>query len=103
MFDQNLCTICETPLKTVLPVDPHLIHQKCPRCGEFKVTPEDWPFIAGRDEADRVKISGWVSDQNRTGVVPKISEDVLKKVLARPLPTGGRFNLILPASPRMFT
>ena len=35
----------------------------------------------------RVKISGWVSDQNRAGTVPTISFDVLERILARSLPT----------------
>ena len=44
-------------------------------------------FIQKSDEVTRVKISGWVSDQNRNGMVPTISDDVLKRVLARALPT----------------
>ena len=44
-------------------------------------------IIKERDELERVKISGWVLDQNREGVVPTISKDVLKLLLTRALPT----------------
>ena len=86
MSDQEPCFICGTT-HTAAPHDPKLVHQKCPRCGEFKLTVEAYTIIKNQADADRVKISGWVSDQNRTGVVPEISADVLKQVSARPLPT----------------
>ena len=65
MPERDHCTICGTPPETVPPVDPHFVHQKCPRCGEFKLTSEAWEVIGKSSAADRVKISGWVSDQNR--------------------------------------
>ena len=87
MPEQNHCTICGTPPEMVPPVDPDFFYQKCPRCGEFKLTLEAWAIIGKSPAADRVKLSGWVSDQNRASTVPGISEDVLKRVLARDLPT----------------
>ena len=96
MPERDHCTICGTPPETVPPVDPHFVHQKCPRCGEFKLTSEAWEVIGKSSAADRVKISGWVSDQNRAGTVPRISDDVLKRVLARGLPTfAERADLLL--------
>ena len=86
MFDQELCLICDTTY-TEAPHDPKLVHQKCPRCGEFKLTIRVASNIGLRPPKDRVKISGWVSDQNRAGTVPTISFDVLERILARSLPT----------------
>ena len=86
MPDQEPCFICGTTHEAA-PHDPHFIHQKCPRCGEFKLTAGACGFIQKSNEAERVKISGWVSDRNRGGEVPEISDDVLKRVLALALPT----------------
>ena len=86
MPDQEPCFLCGTTHEAALR-DHLFIHQKCPRCGEFKLTAGACRFIQKSNDAIRVKISGWVSDQNRTGVVPEISADVLKQVSARPLPT----------------
>ena len=95
MSDQESCFICET-MHEAAPHDPRFVHQKCPRCGEFKMTVEAYTIIKNRTAADSVKISGWVSDQNRSGTVPIISGAVLKNVLARPLPAFvERANILL--------
>ena len=86
MFDQESCFICGTT-HTAAPRDPKLVHQKCPRCGEFKLTIRVASNIGLQPPKDRVKISGWVSDQNRDGTGPTISVDVLERVSARSLPT----------------
>ncbi len=44
-------------------------------------------MLHGRDVEFRTKISGWVSDQNREGMVPIIREDMLQQISARSLPT----------------
>ena len=86
MSDQESCVICET-MHEAAAHDPKFVHQKCPRCGEFKLTVEAYTIIKNQADEDRVKISGWVSDQNRAGTVPTISVDVLERVSARSLPT----------------
>ena len=89
MQDQTHCQICGTQVETsnIPPDSPRSTHQKCPYCGEFTLAPETYLIIKERDELEQVKISGWVLDQNREGVVPTISKDVLKQILARALPT----------------
>ena len=95
MSDQEPCFICETTHEAA-PHAPNFLHQKCPRCGEFKLTVEAYTIIEKSTAADSVKISGWVSDQNRSGTVPIISGAVLKNVLARPLPAFvERANILL--------
>ena len=83
MPNQYPCRICGTLSEAVPP------HCHCPRCGKYRIPMaiEVWSIIEKSDKADQAKISGWVSDQNRTGTVPTISGDVLKKISARPLPT----------------
>ena len=86
MSDQEACFLCGIPPEAAT-LNPAFVHQKCPRCGEFKLTIRACAVIARIAAADRVKISGWVSDQNRAGTVPAISVDVLERVSARSLPT----------------
>ena len=86
MSDQEPCLICSTTHKAA-PHDHLFIHQNCPRCGEFKLTIRTCAIIKKIAAEARVKISGWVSDQNRAGTVPTISVDVLERVSARSLPT----------------
>ena len=86
MSDQEPCFICGTT-HTAAPHDHLFIQQNCPRCGQFKLTLRTCAIIKKIAAEARVKISGWVSDQNRAGTVPTISFDVLERILARPLPT----------------
>ena len=86
MSDQKPCFICGTT-HTAAPHDHLFIQQNCPRCGQFKLTLRTCVIIKKIAAEARVKISGWVSDQNRAGTVPTISFDVLERILARSLPT----------------
>ena len=87
MPDQNRCKICETMAETIHSGDFEDIHQKCPYCGEFKLTWAALSLFQGLDAGLQTKISGWVLDQNRNKTVPTISSGVLKNVTARSLPT----------------
>ena len=87
MSDQEPCCICGTT-HTAAPHDHLFIQQNCPRCGQFKLTLRTCVIIKKIAAEARVKISGWVSDQNRAGTVPTISFDVLERILARSLPTS---------------
>ena len=89
MQDQTHCQICGTQVeKSIIPPDsPYSTYQKCPYCGKFTMAREAYLIIKGRDELDKIKISGWVLDQNREGAVPTISKDKLKQILAHDLPT----------------
>lgn len=63
------------------------IHQKCPRCGEFKISGTALSVMAsGLGKERRAKISGWIRSQNRLGSIPMITTENLKKVLESPIP-----------------
>ena len=62
------------------------MHQKCPRCGEFKITGTALAFANGIGAEKRAKISGWIRNQNRFGSIPLITVDNLKKILESPIP-----------------
>ena len=93
MSDQARCVICGTDAQT-LPSYFDGIHQKCLRCGEFKLTRTANSLLSSFLQVNQAhsakvqtKISGWVCDQNRAGTIPTIGSDDLKIVSARSLPT----------------
>ena len=86
MPDKNPCEICGTMSEAIRSGDDE-IYQKCPYCGEFKLTGTAPSLVQGLDAAVKTRISGWVLDQNRNRTVPTISSGVLKNVAARALPT----------------
>lgn len=90
MLDQDsFCAICKTPANSFA-VTFDGIHQKCPRCGTFRMSGTAEAILerdASYDPARRAKISGWVFDQNRSGTTPMLSSDMLEQLSARPLPT----------------
>lgn len=89
-FDKDLdpCGICHTPNAETKAVTGDNLHQLCPRCGEFKASGTAMSLLA-RDLGDekRAKLSGWVREQYSSGAIPRLTEEVLKQALARPLPT----------------
>ncbi len=90
-FDEvkDQCEVCVEQLATTISSDGlDLVHQSCPRCGEFKVSRTACSIIRqGLGKDRRALLSGWVRNQNRLGSVPIITSDNLKKVLATQLPT----------------
>ena len=87
MPDQSHCKICETTVEMIHSGDFDGIHQKCPYCGEFKLTETVLSLLQGLDAGVQTKIFGWVLDQNRNRTIPTISRGVLENVAARSLPT----------------
>ncbi len=90
MSDRNRCPICETTAREVDSDDgENQILWECARCGKY------WLFGSGRspvqnsDPEGRAKISGFVYDQNRNGLEPKLTRDLLEQVMSRPLPSIG--------------
>ncbi len=84
MPDLDPCEICNTTAETIPSPGFDGVHQKCPRCGEFKLS----GTLRGRVSSSiRAKISGWVHDQNRGDTVPILTTYVLEQIAARPLPS----------------
>ncbi len=89
MIDQDSCRICKIVAETISSNSFDGIHQKCLRCGEFRLSGTAFEIIRKCDTSSRTRISGWVSDQNRNGTIPMITSDVVGQVSSRPLPTFG--------------
>lgn len=81
------CEACGTEQADSYPSDFDGIHQKCPRCGEFKLAGSAASVLRqGVGENRRARLSGWIREQNHSGSVPMITTNVLEGVLNRPLP-----------------
>lgn len=86
--NQDPCIVCVTQQAETMSSDLNKIYQKCPRCGEFKVSVTAQSIIGqslGKEK--RAKLSGWVLEQNQSGSLPMITSDNLTKIIARPLPS----------------
>ena len=84
MSNNHTCPLCSSQVE-LLPISP-VPHTKCPNCGTFiEVTFTEIYFQV--DAETKTKIVGWIADQNRIGIVPSLSGEMLKRASARPLPT----------------
>lgn len=85
MSDADPCEFCDTPAETVVPSGGYDgVQQRCPRCGEFKLART--AMIRRVPRSDKVKLSGWVRDQNQLGEVPELTSDRISLIAASPLP-----------------
>jgi hypothetical protein len=79
------CEFCGMQAETVVPATGYDgIQQRCPRCGDFKLART--AMIRRVPPSDKVKLSGWVRDQNQFGEVPELTSDRINLVAASPMP-----------------
>lgn len=116
--DTDPCEICAeeraTPVEVTGGYDG--IAQRCPRCGDFKLSGSVLPAIRKLSREERVKLSGWTYHQTSVGEIPEITSYNLKGILSLPIPgiieradrllnlaarlteeLGGEFDLNIPA------
>lgn len=95
--DKDQCEICSTPnFAESFHSGFDGVHQRCPRCGEFKVTGTASSIMQqGLGTKKRALLSGWVRNQYRLGSVPMITSENLQKILASPIPSVGERALAL--------
>ncbi len=84
--DIDPCEVCSKEQAATLPSNFDGIHQKCPRCGEFKLSGTAGSVIRRFSPEKRALVSGWVRDQNNSGAIPMITTHVLDTVLQRSAP-----------------
>src|SRR5262245_2217113 len=77
------CQICTLPAKTG--TDWAIRAFSCPRCGEYEYdSTTGWLEI--RTPEHMVRLSGWIREQNATGMTPRITPEISQRVLSMPLP-----------------
>ncbi len=86
MPDLDPCELCGTPAKAVETGGYDGIQQRCPRCGEFRLSGTGMAVIRNAPRLDKVKLSGWVRDQNMLGEVPELTNDRIRLIAASPIP-----------------
>jgi len=87
-MDKDPCVVCNEQTADTIPPNFDGIHQKCPRCGEFKASGTALAVLGrGLGKVQRAKISGWILEQNRAGAIPMLTTSNLEKILLRPRPS----------------
>jgi hypothetical protein len=86
MSDMDPCELCGTQAEPVPMGGYDGIRQRCQRCGDFKLTGTGMAIVRRVPPGDKVKLSGWVRDQNALGEVPELASDRISLVATSPLP-----------------
>lgn len=77
------CPLCETMAERH-PSDGDCHHYRCSRCGRFEIT--GTAKACDKTPELHVKLAGWIRDQNRNGVMPRVSSDTLDRLAHRTVP-----------------
>ncbi len=85
MSDKDPCELCGTPAEAI-DSGGWGVQQRCPRCGEFRLTGTGLTTIRNIPRPDKAKLSGWVRDQNILGDIPELSDDRIRHLVASPMP-----------------
>ncbi len=88
MPDKDPCELCGT-LAEIIDSGGWGVQQRCPRCGEFRLTGTGMTTIRNIPRPDKAKLSGWVRDQNILGDIPELSDDRIRHLVASPMPSIG--------------
>ena len=86
MPDTDPCELCGTQADAVPSGGYDGIQQRCPRCGEFKLSGTGMAVIRRVPPEAKAKLSGWVREQNMLGEVPELTSDRIPFIVAAPLP-----------------
>ena len=102
MTETDPCEVCKSQQAETHPSNFDGLHQTCPRCGQFKISGTALSMLsASGGSLKRAQLSGWVREQNRSGVVPFVTTDVLKNVVDRKqLPVADRARFLLEEAER---
>ena len=80
------CEVCGTPAEGVAGGFDGT-EWDCPRCGQFKMAGTAGTMLDSFVDLVRLsRLPGWIREQNDAANIPMITSDVLKQVMARPLP-----------------
>lgn len=86
------CEICGSQLTQVEERDWVLQGRECPRCGKFHIdTVSDGlrasvRWFAENEKLKMVVLSGWVREQNSSGIEPTLTREIVNRIIARQRP-----------------
>lgn len=87
MHEIDPCEVCNNEKAISYSVAFDGLHQKCPRCGEFKLSGSAATQLRqSLGDKKRSKLSGWIHQQNSLGSVPTITFETIVKILERSNP-----------------
>ena len=85
--EQDPCEVCNYSEAVTIFSDFDGVHQKCPRCGEFKLDTPASSALSKLKSTDITKVSGWIRNRFRSGEAPILPEPELEKVLSEQPPS----------------
>jgi hypothetical protein len=94
------CEICRSDL-VLIDSDWAVAGRECPRCGQFRIDTTsgniraDQEWFSEAEVEKMVRLSGWVREQNRAGVVPTLTGEIVNRVIARSRPDLRSRSMIL--------
>ena len=87
MPENDPCELCGTPAEVIAGDAWPGVKRRCPQCGEFKLNRTGMATIRRVPREAKVKLSGWVRDQNILGNIPELSDDRIQHLVASPMPS----------------
>ena len=88
MSDSSTCPVCNTTAKVLRREDAgNDIHWECQRCGTFRVLGSAAGPLGRLKPEHKAKLSGWTFEQNTLESVPRLTRDVLARVMTRRFPS----------------
>lgn len=86
MPDTDPCEICGRAAHPLSSAGYDGIGQACPLCGHFWLSGTGQAVIRHVSSQSKVKLSGWVRDQNMIGEIPELTNDRIQSISATSLP-----------------
>ena len=76
------CAICDSTAECHAQGSMRIF--SCPRCGNYQASGDDWlpdDWLPVKAPEHRVRLSGWVREQNAAGIVPvRITPEISRRV-----------------------
>ena len=79
------CEICGRQAEQFLPGGDYS-EERCQKCGVFLLTARGGVAVRNCSKEDRIKLSGWIRDQNLLGEVPRLTPAQTENIRSWPTP-----------------
>ena len=79
------CEICGNPAEQFL-TEADYSEEKCERCGIFLLSGRCGVAVRNLSVEDKIKLSGWIRDQNLLGEVPRLTTSQTENICSWPTP-----------------
>ena len=85
-LDQDFCEVCKLMGQRSTHAGPVGIRVTCKRCGTFTWNPLLFMLPTTETKELQVTLSAFIQEQNAAGIVPHLTEDLIRQVERTPIP-----------------